>query len=245
MRIGNVDIGIGHRCAIVSELSNAHNGSYDRMLLLMKTARDAGADILKVQAYTVDELVELRGNGPAPAPWNDRTMEDLYIHAQTPLSWMRGIFDHAEKLGISIFSSVFGAESLACLEDVGCPAYKLAALDFDQKWLRDLVLETGKPLLRSTSRSEMGWAPGMLWCPPGYPTHCPSLMTLRGGFLGLSYHGKDPLVPIAAVAMGAKVIEMHFMLSAEPSELESNVSLTESQFAAMVRSVRHTEDLMR
>jgi sialic acid synthase SpsE len=113
VNIAGVEIGSGHPCRFVAELSNNHNGDRDRCGRLIDAAKAAGADFVKFQCYTPDELVALRGDGPAPAPWNDRTMRDLYTQAQTPLDWFPKIKAHCERVGIPWFSSVFGPTSLS------------------------------------------------------------------------------------------------------------------------------------
>ena len=246
-------------CEIVAELSNAANGSYDRMLRLMDAAKAAGADTLKIQAYTVAELVSLRGNGPAPAPWNHMTMEELYTKAQTPLTWIPGIFAHAKDIGMPIFSSVFGAESLACLEAVGCPRYKVAHLDWGSESLANLLRPIGKPLVVSYPSQ---WSPSHtgpvefigqdtwwgipcrnVYCPGGYPATLEE-MHLTSNIWGLSSHCTHPLVAPLAIARGAQYLEYHMMLREEPSELESSVSLDQYEFSEMVKSVRDAEVLL-
>lgn len=238
---------------IVAEISNNHNGDRDRCGRLIDAAKVAGADACKFQCYSPDELVALRGDGPAPAPWNHMTMYELYSRARTPFDWFPKIAAHCERVGIPWFSSVFGLESLKVLEDCGCPRYKIAALDRDHDW--ECVTTIGKPVLVSTSsRYDCQWADAALWCPEGYPQ---TEFAFRFAFLncrsddddypaldGFSYHGTDPSIPAVAVAAGATIIEAHFMLDDEPSELEANISLGQKAFTQMVASVRATERLL-
>src|SRR5690349_20770710 len=167
MRVGSVTLGTGP-CKVIVDLGNAHNQDLDRCLRLMDAAKIAGADLQKLQLYTPDELIALRGDGPAPAPWNAMSMRELYAKAQTPAKWVKTLFRYAFKNGITLFSSVFGAESLAVLQEHGCPAFKLAALDYGKPELLDLVIQTGKPVLMSCPTAN---APpyAALYCPPGYP----------------------------------------------------------------------------
>lgn len=247
MKIGSVEIGSGFPCRIVAEISNAHNGDRDRCRRLIDAAHKAGADIVKFQCYTSDELVALRGDGPTPEPWGSQgwTMRSLYEKARTPLDWFPKIATHCERVGMPWFSSVFGAESLALLESLGCPAYKIAALDFGKTELREMVEATRKPVIRSCSRDSAPPFMGMqLYCPPGYPQRALHLNHIRHGYDGFSYHGTDRFGPGCAVAVGAKIVEIHFMLAEEPSELEANISLDQHQFKAMVESVRRTEEML-
>ena len=248
MRIGALEIGPGQPCRVVAELSNAHNGSLDRMLRLMHAAKLAGADILKWQTFTPDELVALRGDGLAPAPWNDRSMRELYTQAQTPLHWLPQLVSEAHRLRMPWFSSVFGSESLAALQAVDCPAYKIAALDAHCVPLALLVEATRKPLLVSTHghqqvASKQRYA--LLYCPPGYPPPRLDLGWLATGtYLGLSCHSRDRWVGAIAAALGAHYLEIHLHLRDEPSVLEPQVSWDEHEFAGLVDSVRHTEHLL-
>jgi len=249
MWIGSLEVGVGQPCALVAEISNNHNGSLGRALRLIDAAAAAGASAVKFQCYTPDELVELRGDGPAPEPWGSEgwTMRRLYEKAQTPHTWFSELVARCEWQSVPWFSSVFGKEGLALLESLDCPAYKIAALDREQNWLVEAALDTGKPMFLSSP----GDVPPVhadryiLYCPPGYPAIVTQLPQFRPSkYIGLSSHCLDPLLPVAAVARGAKLIEMHFQLDDEPSELEANISLTASQFAEMAQSVRKTEALL-
>lgn len=255
MNIGGVEIGSGHPCRFVFEVSNAHNGSYDRALRLVLAAKQCGADFVKFQCYSPDELVALRGDGPAPDPWGSQgwTMRTLYEKARTPFGWFPGLFAYAREIGIVPFSSVFGPESLAALESVDCPAYKIARLDNQHTELAKAALALHKPVIISRTRGDWTYATAFgakyLYCPPGYPTPIeavtlPDTFSDCTDFLGLSSHCLDPRLPVAAVARGCKLIEIHGMLDDEPSELESNVSLTATEFAAMIADVRATEVLL-
>jgi N-acetylneuraminate synthase len=269
MTIAGIGIGADFPCRFVFEVSNAHNGHIENAHALIDGAKAAGADFVKFQAYTPDELVALRGDGPAPDPWgaDGWTMRDLYTKAQTPLAWLPELFAHARDIGIVPFASVFGKESLAACEAVQCPAYKVAALDNRDRALRDAVESTARPLLISMRREQRLALPAdaafradrqYLLCPEGYPQTPESFAFEREDFrdwmgydvrnapdfLGISSHCLAPDLPIAAVARGARLIEMHGQLDTVPSELESNVSLTITQFAAMVRAVRATEAML-
>lgn len=264
MRIGPVEIGSGHPCRVVAEISNAHNGDRDRCGRLIDAAKAAGADLVKFQAYSPDELVALRGDGPAPEPWGGKgwTMRALYEKARTPFEWFPKIAAHCERIGMPWFSSVFGPESLVLLEGLGCPAYKIAALDNHQHRLLDSVAATGKPIVVSALRdNDVRWPPSrlprqsvLLYCPAGYPAHdvrMPLFLSLECGIAGetswlegVSLHSKDADAVAVAVARGAKLIEVHFHLRSEPSELEANVSWDELELAAMIDRVRRTEEVL-
>jgi sialic acid synthase SpsE len=260
VNIAAVEIGGSQPCRFVAEISNAHNGDLGRALRLIDAAKEAGADFVKFQCYTPDELVALRGDGPAPEPWGSEgwTMRALYEKAQTPLAWFPRLAQHCRDVGLPWFSSVFGEVSFRLLRSLQCPAYKVARLDNTHRGLRNQAHMAGRPVLVSSS----GFDPfdgsvfpeaGLLYCPPGYPTPAAEVhLPIFGGtgdrsdpvYLGLSSHCLAPELPVAAVARGAKLIEMHLMLAEEPSALEADVSLTQYQYAAMVQSVRNVEAML-
>ena len=238
MNIAGVAIDEQHPCRYIFEVSNAHNGSFVRAKQLIASARDAGADFVKLQCYLPDELVAIRGDGPAPEPWGSQgwTMKRLYEKAQTPHRWFGELFHYATQCGIVAFSSVFGPHSLALLESLDCPAYKIARLDNGNAELHRMVDATHKPVIVSVAAHQAANADALLYCPPGYPQE-PMAFTrdMWRLYTGLSYHGTDPAVPMQAVTTGAKLIECHVMLDDEPSELEASVCLTVTQFTTLVR----------
>lgn len=247
LEIGGVHIGHGHPCRTVAEISNNHNGSLETCKRLIRAARDAGADFVKFQAYTPDELVLLRGNGPPPPAWADKyeTIRDLYTDAQTPLAWFTELREHCKEVGIPWFTSAFGLGSVTLTHALGCPVFKMASLDYGKRKLRDLVRSTGKPIIQSCPK---GRAPKtdafLLYCPPGYPQEDIVLRNIQHGYDGFSYHGTDPLIPALAVTQGAQLVECHFQLDDEPSKLEAGVSLTATQFAEMVSMIRRAEEAL-
>lgn len=240
MNIAGVGIGNGNPCRLVAELANGHNGDLDRCLRMIDAAKEAGADFVKLQLYTPEELVALRGGGPAPEPWESQgwKMRDLYKKAMTPAKWVPEIAKHCEDVGIPWFSSVFGEFSLAILEMFDCPAYKLASLDYGRRKLWRLVKKTGKPIIQSCPKFVAPKRDAfMLYCPPGYPQKPTGLAHPMKSYGGFSYHGVDPDMPALAAAFGARLIECHFHLADEPSELEASVSLDQYLFQIMVEKI--------
>lgn len=234
------------RCQVVAEVSNSHNGDLGNALVLIDELADAGVDHIKFQCYTPDELVALRGDGPAPEPWGSQgwTMRKLYQKAQTPLAWFPKLAEKCGHRGIPWFASVFGPTSLAIMEMCGCPMYKLAALDYGKRGLRQMVEATGKPIVRSVPGGTNPPKSGAttLWCPSGYPqADLHGLRDAMRRFDGFSYHGTDPLVPVLAAAYGAAMVEFHVQLDDVPSELEAGVSLTISQVREVVEGIRTVE----
>ena len=153
-------IGAGQPCFIVAELSGNHNGDFQRAIALIQAASQAGASAVKFQAFTIEEILALRGEGPAPPPWEPLTLPQLYAKVITPAGWFPALFAEAVHRGLIPFSSVFGPTSLAMLERLHCPAYKIAKADRDQLDLLRAVQATGKPVLVSGRD---------IYCPGGYP----------------------------------------------------------------------------
>lgn len=248
MNLAGIEVGKGHPCRFVFEVSNAHNGDLGRAFRLIQAAKDVGCDLVKFQAYTPAELVALRGDGPAPEPWGGDgwTMRNLYEKAQTPLEWFPALAAECQRVGIPWFASVFGAESLAAMEAVKCPAYKIARLDNKSAALAQAIAETGKITLMSRAKDERPKAytdTYFLYCPPGYPAEVDWLPEFREfGHIGISLHAnRESLTVMAAVARGCKLIEMHGHLGAEPSELEADFSLDEDQWCTLIGAVRIVE----
>lgn len=237
IEIGGIQVGEGEPCRLVAEISNNHNGSEDRAVRLIEAAKEAGADFVKFQCYTPDELVELRGDGRAPEPWGSagHTMRSLYERARTPFEWFPGLFYAARTLGLVPFSSVFGLDSLDVLEAVDCPAYKIARMEEYSYSFAQMVIRRacslGKPTIASVNDTVKSAADFNLCCPPGYPQTEWNFTEFPYPRQGFSYHGTDWNVPARAVACGAQMVEFHFHLEAEPSELEADVSLNERDVA--------------
>jgi len=157
------------------------------------------------------------------------------------MSWMPRLTDHCEAVGIPWFSSVFGLGSLSVMDALGCPVFKLAALDHGKAWLYKMVESVGKPIIRSCANPHPPRKDFNLYCPAGYPQAPTSLEPLKR-YDGFSYHGTDPAVPLRAAALGAQMLEVHVQLDDEQSNLESNISLTVKQLADMVRDLRAQEE---
>ena len=133
MRIFGRDIGVKHKPFIIAEISCNHNGSLSEARQLIQDAKNAGADAAKLQVYTPAEMtIECQTNDfKCGEPWNGRYLYDLYSEAYTPHKWLPPLFNFAAEIKLPLFASVFGEESLAALEKVNCPAYKIAIMDRD------------------------------------------------------------------------------------------------------------------
>jgi N-acetylneuraminate synthase len=251
LNIAGVGIGPGYPCRIVCELGTSHNGSLDTALRLIRECAEAGADFVKTQCYSLPEIMALRGYGLSPEPWASlgyKTLPDLYARAKTPRVWFPALVAECERVGVPWFSSVFGPDSLALLESLRCPAYKVSAWDEAHPlglkvW--EVAGRTGALLIASTrGTSRLSWADLTLFCPHGYPQGsdgCYSAGNWPSVFEhmdGLSYHGTQVAVPARAAIEGASMIEVHVQLDNEPSVLDAHSSLTVSQLRVLCEAAK-------
>lgn len=259
-------IGPGEPAYIIAELSANHGHDLDQAVRLVEAAHAAGADAVKLQTYTPDTMT-IDSDQPwfriAGTGWAGRKLYDLYTEAETPWAWHARLKEAAERLGFQLFSSPFDATAVDFLEGLGVPAYKIASFEnVDLPLLRRVAL-TGRPVIMSTGMATLAEIDEavrtlesagarelvLLKCTSAYPAP-PEEMNLRaiphlaeayGLPVGLSDHTLDPTVPVAAVALGAAVIEKHFTLSRDEPGPDSAFSLEPHEFRAMVDSVRMAE----
>lgn len=265
--IKNRRIGIDHPTYIVAELSANHHQSFDQAVQLVHAAKQAGADAVKLQTYTADTLTLQSereyfrvGGGTL---WDGRTLYDLYQEAHTPWEWQPKLLEIANELGMDLFSSPFDLSAVDFLEAMEVPAYKIASFELVDLPLIRYVARTGKPLIMSTgmaSLAEIAEAVeaartagasqvALLKCNSGYPAPpeemnlntIPHLSQAFGLTVGLSDHTLGIAVAVAAVALGARIIEKHFTLSRELKGPDSAFSLEPGEFRSMVESVRLAE----
>lgn len=257
-------IGAGQPPYVIAELSGNHNGEIGRAVRLIEAAREAGADAVKLQTYTADTItIDHAGPGfvVEGGLWHGRKLHDLYREAHTPWDWHPALFEHARKLGIACFSSPFDPTAIELLERLGAPAYKIASFEIVDTPLIRRAAETGKPLIISTGMAaadeiaeavaaarEAGGDPDLvlLHCVSGYPTpaeeanllRIPALAAAFAVPVGLSDHTLGIEVAIAAVALGAVVIEKHVTLARADGGPDAAFSLEPHELAALVKGVR-------
>jgi sialic acid synthase SpsE len=225
----------------VAELSCNHNGSYNKAFELIEAAKEAGADAVKLQTYTPDELT---------TPENKELWE-LYTKARTPRGWHRALFNFAKQIGITIFSSAFSVDGVKFLQDLGAPAIKIASAEINDEDLIEAAFDTGLPVIMSTGMMEEDgpiWTGGniiLLHCVAQYPSRIEDanlrcMQTLRERWhqplVGLSDHTPGYETAIAATALGAVMIEKHFKL--DDDCIDAAYSLNPTDFSKMCKAVR-------
>ena len=272
IQIAGQNIGAGYRPFIIAELSANHNGSLERALATIDEAQRCGADAVKLQTYTADTMT-IDCDGPdfmiKGGLWGGFKLYDLYKWAETPYEWHQVLFDHARKRGITIFSTPFDESAVDLLESLNTLAYKIASFELTDIQLIKYVASTRKPMIMSTgmaSEQEIQEAVDaarsagcrdlvLLHCISSYPAPIEQAKLLQIQLLaqrfnvvtGLSDHTMGTTTSVAAVALGAAVIEKHFTLSRadkgpdsefslEPADLQSLCSDTKNAWLALGQS---------
>lgn len=246
---------------VIAEMSGNHNQSLERALAIVDAAAATGAHALKIQTYTADSMTLDIAQGEfairdPKSLWNGRTLYDLYKEAATPYDWHKPIFDRCRQKGIICFSTPFDAAAVDFLETLGAPAYKIASFENVDLPLIAKAASTSKPLIISTgmataaeideavraARDAGGRDIVLLKCTSTYPATprdtnirtIPHLRELFGTEVGLSDHTMGVGVAVAAVALGAVVIEKHFTLARADGGVDSTFSLEPSEMTALV-----------
>lgn len=249
-------IGIGYPPYVIAEISANHNGNIDNALELISVAKQSGAHAVKIQTYK-PETITLNSNNDEfiikEGLWKGRSLYDLYSEAHLPWEWHKELFDFANKIGITIFSTPFDPSAVDMLEDLNCPAYKIASFEVVDLPLIEYVASTKKPMIMSTGMAnsseiqeaiDTARAAGckdlaILHCVSGYPAPSKdyNLLTMRdmqsrfGLTTGLSDHTIDNITAVASVALGACIIEKHFTLDRSGGGPDDSFSLEPNELA--------------
>jgi len=270
IKIGNKKIGKRHPVFIVAEISANHLQKFDYAIELIKVARKAGADAVKFQTYTPDTLTIDCDNKyfqiKQGTIWDGKTLYQLYKEAYTPWEWLPKLKKIAEKEGLIFFSSVFDKTSVDFLEKITPPAYKIASFEITDIPLIEYVARKKKPIIISTgiaTLSDIKEAVNtckkvgnnqiiLLKCTSVYPAPLeevnlrtiPNLKETFKTVVGLSDHTLGISIPIAAVALGAKIIEKHLTLDRSLGGPDAAFSLEPEEFKEMVNEIRNVENAL-
>ena len=267
VRVDGREIGRGRPTYVIAEMSGNHNGSYERAVALLRSARGAGADAVKLQTYTPDTMTIDHDSPlfrvPEGGLWGGRTLHDLYREAHMPWDWQPRLLAEARAIGIALFSTPFDETAVDFLEGIGMPAFKIASFEIVDLALIERVARTGRPMFISTgmatlaeiaeavdtARSAGANEIVLLKGTSAYPADpgdmnlaaIPHLSAAFGVPAGLSDHSLGIAVPVAAVALGATVVEKHYTLHRSDGGPDSAFSLEADELAGMVRELRVAE----
>lgn len=262
LQIGDYSIGNDYPPLVIAEMSGNHNQSLERALEIVDAAAEAGAHALKLQTYTADTItLNVRGGdfeiSDQGSLWAGQNLHDLYSKAHTPWDWHKPIMERASECGMLCFSSPFDETAVNFLEELGVPAYKIASFENNHLPLIRKAASTGKPLIISTGMANLGELEQavltaresgcrdliLLKCTSTYPataanTNIRTIPHLRKLFdceVGLSDHTMGVGVAVAAVALGATVVEKHFTLSRSDGGVDSAFSLEPHELSSLVQ----------
>lgn len=261
MRIGRA-IGAGAPPFIIAELSANHLGSRERAHAIVDAAADAGCDAIKLQTFTPATMTLDAATGDfhiPDGPWRGRSLWDLYDEAHTPWEWHADLFAHGARRGLVVFSTPFDEDAVAHLDALGAPAFKIASFELVDLGLIEAAARTHKPLIMSTgmasddevaeavevARTHGTGGVALLHCISGYPapieqTNLRRLDALArlADVIGISDHSPGAIVPIAAVARGAALVEKHLTLARADGGPDAGFSLEPAEMREVVTGCR-------
>ncbi|MEO7523231.1 MAG: pseudaminic acid synthase [Ferruginibacter sp.] len=261
MKIANLNIDIKSKPFIIAEMSGNHNQSIDKAIKIIEVAAQCGAHAVKLQTYTADTITINQRGGlfdikDEHSLWKNRNLYELYEEAHTPWEWHDQLFKAAKDNGIICFSTPFDDTAVELLEKLGAPAHKIASFENNHHPLLKKIAATGKPVIMSTgviSLSDLAESVQvlkdhgckdlvLLKCTSNYPSTpensnlrtIPHMRELFNCEVGLSDHTMGIGASVAAIAMGAVVIEKHFCLSRAEGGVDSAFSLEPHELKALV-----------
>tara|TARA_B100000214_G_scaffold374389_2_gene356987 strand:- start:5154 stop:6200 length:1047 start_codon:yes stop_codon:yes gene_type:complete len=254
-KINDLEININSKPYLIAEVSANHNGSIDRALELIETAKLNGADAVKFQTYTANTMTfdldtedfKIDNGGL----WDGQSLYSLYKKAETPFEWMKKLFDRGKEVGITVFSTPFDDTAIELLEELNTPMYKVASFELTDHELLKNIAKTKKPVILSTGLGNFEEIEesvnvlknngsdniAVLHCISGYPTptedlNLATIKDLRDKLnliTGFSDHTKGINASVAATAYGAKIIEKHLIDTHETDSADKEFSINPSQ----------------
>jgi len=260
------DLRIDKRILVIAELSANHNHDFDLAVKTIKAMKEAGADAVKLQTYTPDTITIDCDNEYFQIKeglWKGKTLYELYQEAYTPWGWQPKLKKIAEDLGLICFSSAFDKTAVDFLENMNVPAYKVASFEITDIPLIEYIASKGKPIIMSTGIATLADIEeavnackrmdneqiALLKCTSAYPApiedanllSIPNMKETFGTVVGLSDHTLGSSAAIASVALGAKIIEKHFILDRNIGGPDEVFSMEPDEFKHMVKAVREVE----
>ena len=254
------------RCFVIAEVSANHAQDINKAISMIKQAKRCGADAVKFQAYTPEALT-IDSNKSyfkiRHTKWKGQTLYELYKKAATPLSWFKKLKNFADSEGIIFFATAFDITTVDMLEDIDVPLHKIASFELVDIPLIKYIASKKKPLILSTGMATIGEIRKaisaarksgakditLLKCVSSYPSlpedmnlkSIPDMQKKLGLPVGLSDHTLSLGVPVAAVALGARVIEKHFTLSRKIKTPDSFFSIEPSELKTLIQNIREAE----
>ncbi|MCT4665384.1 MAG: pseudaminic acid synthase [Flavobacteriales bacterium] len=254
---------------IIAELSANHGGDISIVKKTIQAAKDIGADAIKLQTYKADTMTldskkeDFMIKGTI---WEGRNLHDLYDEAHLPWEWHKEIFEYSKEIGIDCFSSPFDKTAVDLLETLNCPIYKIASFEITDIPLIKYIASKGKPIIMSTGIAEYEDIKlaietcrntgnediTILKCTSSYPAPIEEANMLLmqqfkkdfGVKIGLSDHTMGTTLPVVATALGASVIEKHFILDKSIGGPDASFSLDVKEFEEMIQAVRLAESAL-
>jgi pseudaminic acid synthase len=262
--IGERRVGAGQPCYVIAEAGSNHDRDLGQARALIDVAAEAGADAVKFQSYTADRIAAQTSHPIAKYEWGGaHNLHELYAMTELPAEWLPELHAHAKGLGIEFLSTPFDTHYVDVLDELGVPAFKIASYELVDLPLIRHAARTGKPVLLSTGMGDLGEiedavqamrAEGLedfalLHCAISYPApfdtvNLAAMRTMADAFgvpVGYSDHTTGITVPIAAVALGATIIEKHYTLSRGLPGPDHSFALEPDELGAMVRGIREAE----
>ncbi len=245
---------------IIAEISANHNGSIDQALKTIQAAKESGVNAIKIQTYTPDTMTINLNKGDfliKEGLWKNKSLYELYNEAHTPFKWHKKLFDYANTLGVTLFSSPFDESAVDLLESLNCPAYKVASFEITDLPLIQYIAKSKKPMLISTGMASLNEISeaietakvngcdniAIFHCISSYPalveeSNLKSIQFLKKEFnieVGLSDHTIGNLASIVATSLGATIIEKHFTLARSNGGVDSSFSIEPEEMKKLVK----------